>query len=1299
MTHITIREQATDQRNALLIYDYGEQFPIVISDPFTPKEEARLEWYFEEHLRFPFTRQVRAREAAASVTRYGEELFNQVFADRKAYARYQEALQAGVATLSFEIAGSPEFHGYHWEALKDPDLPQPLALQGVMVRRNLVPQTVRAGVRESPTINLLVVTARPGGRRDVGYRTISRPLVEGLRQAGIPVSVDILRPGTYEALTDHLETVQDEREAGYYHVIHFDVHGALLSYADYERGVEADRFLFQARYGRDDIQPYEGQKAFLTLESGEPGRSDPVEAEELADLLIAHQVPIVILNACQSGKQVRPDDDDEIEARETSLGSRMMSAGVQMVLAMGYSVTVSAAQLLMAKLYEQLFAGQDLSSAIRRGRLELYNRKSRRAYFDQEIDLEDWILPVVYQNQEQKLRVREFSAAERAAYYEARARRYRPPEVTYGFVGRDLDILEIERRLLQRNILLLQGMGGVGKTTLLHHVAAWWQTTGFVGRVCNFGYDERAWTRQQIMSEIAKQLMPEAEYITAFQPLSPQAQQELLADRLRADRHLLVLDNLESITGSHLAIKNTLSDDERQRLHSFLSDLSGGRSLVLLGSRGPETWLASGTFEDNLYEVPGLDPEAASTLADRILERHHATQYRQDDDLRHLLDLLDGYPLPMEVVLANLAHQTPAEVLAALQKGDEAFDLSSESKTESILRCIDYSHSNLSPDAQQLLVCLAPFTGVVRQGALENYTACLRQRPALAHLPFERWSEVVQDAADWGLLSPHADVPGVLRLQPILPYFLRSRLTAEPELKRSIETAFRQLYDSFGAEIAHLVAFRNAQTRQAGQAFARLEYENLVQAVNLALAAQEPIDAPYQALSVYWSAAQEHERALVQSASFLEKLRAYPAEKLHTKRTGFGLLGLLITMGDRRSILRQYAAAEACYLEAARVITEITDVDEEQRARWNAIAYHNLGNVAQAQREWVQAEAYYQQALEIFIEFDDRDRQAGTYQNLGMMAQAQREWVQAEAHNQQALEILIELDDRYSQAGTYHNLGSVALEQRAWVQAEAYYQQALEIYKEFDDRHLQGATYHQLGRVAQEQRAWVQAEAYYQQALEVFIGLDDRHSQALTYHNLGRVAQEQWAWGQAEAYCQQALEIYKEFDDRHPQGATYHNLGRVAQEQRAWGQAEAYYQQALEISIEFDDRYSQASAYRQLGMVAQAQRAWVQAEAHYKQALEIEIGSDDRYSQASTYRQLGTVALEQQQWQAARQHLVKALRIFVDVDDGHSVSTALASLAHLWQSTDDADILTAAAKTLDTDPQEVEQMFRQVLSP
>ena len=459
-----------------------------------------------------------------------------------------------------------------------------------MFRKNLKPQALPASVRTSPTINLLIVTARPSGAHDVGYRTISRPLVEALRQTSIPIQVEILRPGTYKALENHLRNVTAKHGEGYYHVIHFDVHGAVLTYEQFQhiQKEPAGNPLKYQRYGRDEIQPYEGVKAFLSFEADndeQENKSDLVEASELASLLVKHHVPITILNACQSGKQ--------IGERETSLGSHLIQAGLQLVLAMGYSVTVSAAELLMSTLYQHLFAGDDLAVAIRHARTELYNNKERRAYFDQKIDLEDWLLPVVYQNQPVTLQPREFTPEERTAWFEHKAeeKRYTPPDPQYGFVGRDIDILQIEKRLLtKRNILLVRGMGGAGKTTLLRHLAAWWHTTGFVQRVFYFGYDEKAWTLQQIMTSIAQQLYG-PKYYTDFQPLSLAAQQAMLSQDLRGKNHLLILDNLESITGAHLAIQHTLPPDDQDALRSFLTDLAKGHTLVLLGSRSGEDWL------------------------------------------------------------------------------------------------------------------------------------------------------------------------------------------------------------------------------------------------------------------------------------------------------------------------------------------------------------------------------------------------------------------------------------------------------------------------------------------------------------------------------------------------------------------------------------------------------------------------------------------------------------------------------------------------------------------------------------
>jgi tetratricopeptide (TPR) repeat protein len=1309
MTLIRIAEQTGGDygANAVVSFNDGHPFPITVTDPCTGSDdEKRLEWYYEQHLRFPFTDDVLFKQVAASIAAYGETLFRQVFTQNpKVFVHYSNALQAGLSTLRLEIVGGHRFHALHWEALRDPDLARPLALEATLVRKMQVEQSLPAVLRPSPTLNLLVVTARPNVENDVSYRTITRPLVEALGRAQLRVQIDIVRPGSYKALQHHLEDTRTRHGAGYYHVIHFDLHGALLTYDQLKKGGETSRYLFNTRWGRPDLQTYEGQRAYLFFVDEEAAdaehRSDPVEAAELAHLLQTHQIPIAILNACQSAKQVGE--------RETSLGSRLMQAGMQMVLAMSYSVTVTAAEHLMTTLYTRLFAGNDLAAAIRAARQELHADKGRRAYFGQTIDLEDWLLPVVYQTQDLKLTTREFTREEYKAYYEQLAARYTAQEQTpykaplYGFFGRDLDILQIETKLLtRRNLLLIRGMGGAGKTTLLHHLGHWWQTTRFVDRVCYFGYDAQAWTLQQILHSIARQLFAdEYDYDTKFKPLASEAlQQQLLVEKLRGERHLLILDNLESIRGSALAIRHTLPEAEQQKLRRFLAQLAGGKSLVLLGSRSGEEWLSVATFADNLYDLGGLDPEAASQLAETILERQGTVRYRKEEAFVRLLKLLHGYPLALEVVLSNLTRQTPTEIVAALGAGDVRLDRGdAQDKTESILRCIDYSHRNLSTETQDLLLCLAPFTGVIYTPALKQYTSQLQQQPLLADLPYERWDEVLKEATEWGLLKP-MEIPGYLELQPTLPYFLRARLQAPEQAERraAIQMAFRQYYQRFAATIYQMLESKEDQPKQMGQGLARLEYENLTTALNLALAAHSSMLMPYMALSKYLDIVHEEVRGLQLGETALQLLKNYSVE-IFAGQLGLEQVSVIDDIAKRQISLKQYEQAEANCLRLLELLQANHSLDIETREAMRAGIYHKLGIVAQEQRQWEQAEQYYQLALQLFIQFNDRYSQASTYGQLAILAQKQRQWEQAEQYFHQALQFFIEFNDRNEQVRIYGQLGILAQDQRQWEQAEQYFYQALQLSIKINDQYKQANTYHHLGMVAQEKRKWEQAEQYYRQALQLFIEFNDSYNQARIYHQLGMVAQEQRQWEQAEQYYQQALKLYTEYNDRHEQAGTYHQLGKLAQEQEQWEQAEQFSQQALQLFIEFNDLYKQASTYHNLGVVAQGRRQWDQAEQYYQQALTIKIKFNDRYAQFSTYHNLGTVAREQLRWEQATQYYLQALNICIEFKNEHYRDITLFSLAVLWQESGDARLPAVVAERLGVEAAQIEDLFWQILTP
>jgi hypothetical protein len=219
-----------------------------------------------------------------------------------AYAEYRQ-LRGNLGQVQLEIEGNtPEFHSLHWEALQDSELPRPLSVDCVMLRKTTKSVSLSANVLPAAMINLLVVIARPSNN-DVSYRTISRPLIEAIEESKLRLKVELLRPGTYEALERHLE----EKGAGFYHLIHFDTHGSLMTYEDIQAGVERNKYVGEERFGRGKFQSFAGVKAFLALEGDVEGITDLVEAQELANLLTGKGIPVCILNACQSGKQVKPN--------------------------------------------------------------------------------------------------------------------------------------------------------------------------------------------------------------------------------------------------------------------------------------------------------------------------------------------------------------------------------------------------------------------------------------------------------------------------------------------------------------------------------------------------------------------------------------------------------------------------------------------------------------------------------------------------------------------------------------------------------------------------------------------------------------------------------------------------------------------------------------------------------------------------------------------------------------------------------------------------------------------------------
>ena len=1150
------------------------EYEVTVTVPGDAARERLLAWYFEEHLRFPFLDRDKERQAVAQLKQYGAALFGQVFGGAASHD-YRRLREWSFDGCRLEIIGSAGFQLLHWEAMRDPELEVPLAVQLPVTRRvALVPSRFELPGGQ-PTLNILLVTARPFGRKDVGYRTISRPLLDALRQASLPVTVDLVRPGTWEALRDHLRDRKQRGGSGWYQVAHFDLHGGFSEYGELDQLRSAGRLLFAG----PNVEPFEGKRPFLFFETPEEGKAAAVPATRVAGLLAEHRVPVAILNACQSAMQV---------GSEASLAQDLVTAGVPTAVGMAYSVTVTAAALAMPVLYGQLTHGADPVAALHAARQALHDDPIRRAYFDHDLNLEDWVLPVGFSQRPVSLDLRPMEEAEQAQFYQRQADTGDEPVTEYGFVGRDLDIQAVERHLLagqNTNELLIRGMAGAGKSTFLLHLAWWWQRTSLVEQVFRFSWEDRAWTAAQIVRDIRGRLLSSVEQARAdLMPIS--AQLEHAAGLLRSTRHLLILDNAESISAAPAAIPHALDPTEQSQLRTLLSRLRGGRTLVLVGSREAEVWLAPGTFADNVYPLPGLDPQAATALTDRIMRRHRAQNWLEDDverqALQDLTDVLGGYPLPMTVVLPALATAPPSQVLAALRVGGHGPD-----PAQKIIAAIEYSHGRLDPTLQESLLLLAPFTAVIPPSeALAEYCRSLLDDSTAAISVEPDLDRAVAEAVRVGLAVPHPHLSGWVQVQPVFPYFLRTRLRERTALREAAARAHYQLYNHLGSELHRLLlASGDPQMRATGQAATRAEYANLTTALTWGLEAGQPIRNLIWPLDEYLDQAgqQTARRKLLDDA-----IASYPQPSNNEQR---GELALLHNLAG-------YAALQQHRFDDARGHheTELRLHEATGDRQGQGIAYHQLGWVAQEQRRFEEAETAYRQALDIKLEFGDRLTAARTYHNLGIIAQEQQRFEEAETAYRQALDIKLEFEDRHSAASTYHQLGRVAQMQHRFEEAETAYRAALKIYMEFGDRQTAAHVYHSLASIAQQQQRFEEAEEAYRRALDTSLEFGDRAITASTYHNLATIAQEQHRYEEAEAAYQQALDIYLEFGDRYFAAHVYHSLGTAAQEQQRFEEAEAAYQQALAVYLESDVRAASNTAGH-LGLLLAEQGRHVDAAA------------------------------------------------------------------------------------------------------
>ena len=1198
------------------------KYNVKVTNPIEETEETELAWYFEEHLRYPFLDHDREQHAGRKIAEYGERLFTQVFGGA-VHQDYLELRRRSFDGCRVEISGSAALHGLHWEAMRDPDLDKPLAVLLPITRQINKPSPHYAPLDQAPTLNVLVVTARPEGMPTVGYRTISRPLLNALGQVDLPLTVDLVRPGTWEALRAHLQLASENHGFPWYHIVHLDLHGAFSEYSELNAALISGRLISCS----GPLAPFHGRSGFLFFETEQQGVAGLIPAEALASLLAQYRVQVVVLNACQSAMQ---------SASEASLAQRLAEAGVPVTVGMAYSMTVSAARQAIPVLYEQLASGSEPAVALLAARRGMYEHKDRQAYFAQDIELEDWLLPVMFDQHPVQISLREISQDERAP--SARATVTAEPHTEFGFVGRDLDIQAIEHHLLtdqDHNELLIQGMAGAGKSTLLSHLSWWWQITGLVDQVFRFGNEDHMWTCAQIVRYLELGLFSPIEQAQA-DTMSDAARFEQVVERLRTRRSLLILDNTESLTAPSGSIGQRVTA-EQQKLKVLLARLRGGRTLVLLGSRGMEDWFTDSGEGPQIYSLPGLDPQAASILVERILRRHGVAHDRysaaERAALQDILTLLEGYPLPLTVVLPALTKDSPPTVLREFQAGYVRGDASGL-----IERAISFSYERFDTILQDSLLLFAPFTSVIgTEPTLQHYKERLLRHSAIRDMGRIELVSALELAKEVGLAGPHPSLINTVEIQPVLPYFLRNRLRGRQSIMAAAEQAHYQLYyDIIGPILLVNIASNDSGLeRTTGLVGTDAHYANLTSAIRHGIRTAQPIRMLVAPIFEYLHRTQQHDTL---GELLNDTITAYPqATTLGQKQE---LAELHESAGQTALVCHRLEEAKA-HFETELHLLQATDDDSSQ-----GNVYQNLGRVAFDQREFENADASYQKALAIFLRTGDQRMASSVYEDIGDVHREQWKLTEAEVSYRNGLRIALDSGEEWGAAFIYNKLGIVAQNQRRFSEAEKSYRKAIRIYREYSDLYSTAAVYFQLGNTAHMQGHLEEAEVNYRKALSIYLEYGDRYETPDVYHQLGMTTEEQGRYQEAEECYDKALDLFHEFNNWLGAAATYNQRGSVNLKLGRLQEAKRDYHEALNIKLRFEEQHGAASSYQGLAEVARQEGRPEEAEECYRKALEIYLDTSDLYGAATVSHNLGAFYHRYKQFQEAEIRYRAALELF-----------------------------------------------------
>ncbi|MCJ1387458.1 hypothetical protein MMC18_000301 [Xylographa bjoerkii] len=682
MTEITIfeREYILEGGRGSWIIDVSINGEILrqelrLEDPFTSDDEAECRWYLESFApKSPFE-VGRAKTIAEKLKTYAFELGDGIRLlelvnrlPRTAQSQLIELEVVGVNRKAEIESPDASIQRLHWELLEN-CLGSAQGPWPISVTRSIRDQNDTIGIKKVTSwavgetsdhprnsFNILLVVARnltfdESAHQDVDPGLTLRAILAIKRHlkasnAAYELNVEVVRPGTFNALEAHLQRATEEHGRGYFNLVHFDMHGIIGTHNG----------------------SYHAWLMFANASSW--NKMKPVRSGNVGKLLKKHDVRMAVLNACESA---RPN-----KGMQANLARSFIEEGVPNVLAMAYKIMSSAAPLFLRAFYQALFLEHaPFSRAVSLGRVFLREHPKRAARCGLEIHLQDWSVPVTYASNGINIRV--MSALSIPSEDIEPLLQVTSAYSERGVVGRDYEKLRFERQLLETQSVYLHGPAGSGKTKMLMELHREWEETSFMDHC--FHIDCTALKNFNIfMAVVAMDTELDGSETTCRSKakITPEKIQDLsamheLLDRIRNKRVVLILDGMDE----HFPIKvdllpfyslETFDDKKaaynRNTMDSFFVACRALTNLyTIVVGRQDQKWLQQQfpKLRASTFELAGLDLPSAIDYSEMILEKRLIPRSRsgvEADSLVHIINLLQRLPLALEIFLSSPLKET-----------------------------------------------------------------------------------------------------------------------------------------------------------------------------------------------------------------------------------------------------------------------------------------------------------------------------------------------------------------------------------------------------------------------------------------------------------------------------------------------------------------------------------------------------------------------------------------------------------------------------------------------------------------